>query len=120
MTAGTSRMPNGMPIACCVFRSISSLVMRTSFELLKPYGTILCERRWYFLKASRHASKPDLFGQLMIYQNILVIKPGAMGDLLQMTPVFRALMKKLPEARISVLVGNVASADMFRYNPHVY
>ncbi|HYS43794.1 MAG TPA: glycosyltransferase family 9 protein [Geobacteraceae bacterium] len=54
------------------------------------------------------------------FKNILIIKPGAMGDLLQMTPVFRALMKKLPEARISVLVGNVASADLFRYNPHVY
>ena len=54
------------------------------------------------------------------YNNILIIKPGAMGDLLQMTPVFRALKERLPEARISVLVGNAASADLFRHNPNVH
>ncbi|ABQ27376.1 glycosyltransferase family 9 protein [Geotalea uraniireducens] len=52
--------------------------------------------------------------------NILIIKPGAMGDLLQMTPVIRALKKKLPEARISILVGNAASVDLFRHHPHVH
>jgi len=51
--------------------------------------------------------------------NILIIKPGAMGDLVQMTPVFRALHRKLPDARITILVGNRASADIFTYNPIV-
>lgn len=37
-----------------------------------------------------------------------------------MTPVFRALKERLPGARISVLVGNAASADLFRHNPNVH
>ena len=52
--------------------------------------------------------------------NILIIKPGAMGDLLQMTPVFRALKNKIPQARISVLVGNRASTELFRHNPLIH
>lgn len=54
------------------------------------------------------------------YQNILVIKPGAIGDLLQLTPALRALHGKYPEARISVLVGSAATAPLFRHNPHVH
>jgi heptosyltransferase-2 len=53
------------------------------------------------------------------FSNILIIKPGAIGDLLHMTPVFRALKKKLPDVRISVLVGNAVSAELFRHNPLV-
>ncbi|WP_243688462.1 glycosyltransferase family 9 protein [Geotalea toluenoxydans] len=52
--------------------------------------------------------------------NILIIKPGAIGDLLQMTPVIRALHKKLPQARISIMVGNAASIDLFRHHPLVH
>ena len=52
--------------------------------------------------------------------NILIIKPGAIGDLLQLTPVVRALKKKLPAARISLLVGNVVSTELFRYNEFVH
>jgi lipopolysaccharide heptosyltransferase II len=54
------------------------------------------------------------------YRNILIIKPGAVGDLLQLTPAIRALKVKFPAARITVLVGSEASASLFRYNPHVH
>ncbi|WP_298272586.1 glycosyltransferase family 9 protein [Geobacter sp.] len=50
---------------------------------------------------------------------ILLIKPGAIGDLLQLSPVIRALKERMPQARISLLVGSAASVDLFRYNPLV-
>jgi heptosyltransferase II len=54
------------------------------------------------------------------YENILIIKPGAIGDLLQLTPVISALHRKFPAARISLVVGTVASAGLFRYNRLVH
>lgn len=51
--------------------------------------------------------------------NILLIKPGAIGDLLQLSPVARALRKKIAQAHITLLVGNEASIDLFRHNPSV-
>lgn len=54
------------------------------------------------------------------YQNILIIKPGAIGDLLQLTPAIRVLHDKYPRARISVLVSSVATAALFLHNPHVH
>ena len=51
------------------------------------------------------------------YRNILIIKPGAVGDLLQMTPVIRALKNYSPGARITFLVGSRATAELFR-NDH--
>ncbi|MBT0654217.1 glycosyltransferase family 9 protein [Geobacter luticola] len=54
------------------------------------------------------------------YQNILIIKPGAIGDLLQLTPAIRALHGKYPQARISVLVSSAATAALFQHNPHVH
>jgi len=51
--------------------------------------------------------------------NILIIKPGAIGDLLQLTPVLRALKTRHPRSRISLLVGSSATAALFQYNPHV-
>jgi len=54
------------------------------------------------------------------YNRILIIKPGAMGDLLQITPVIRALKEMSPDAMISVLVGNAASVDLFRHHPLVH
>lgn len=51
--------------------------------------------------------------------NILIIKPGAMGDLLQLTPTIRALHKHFPQARIDILVGNAASVDLFRHHPDI-
>lgn len=52
-------------------------------------------------------------------QNILIIKPGAMGDLLQLTPTIRALRTRFPSARIDILVGNAASVDLFRHHPDI-
>ncbi len=54
------------------------------------------------------------------FRNILIIKPGAIGDLLQMTPVIRSLAEAYPDARISLLVGSRSSADMFRYNSRIH
>ncbi|HAM49524.1 MAG TPA: glycosyltransferase family 9 protein [Nitrospiraceae bacterium] len=51
--------------------------------------------------------------------NILIIKPGAIGDVLQLTPVIRALKSKYPDAEITLLVGSAATAELFRYNPSV-
>ena len=53
------------------------------------------------------------------FRSILIIKPGAMGDLLHLTPVLRGLKKKYLDAKITVLVGSVASEELFRYNPNV-
>jgi heptosyltransferase II len=50
---------------------------------------------------------------------ILLIKPGAIGDLLQLSPVVRALRGMIPSARVTLLVGDRASADLFRHNPSV-
>ena len=52
-------------------------------------------------------------------KNILIIKPGAIGDLIQLTPVIRALAGKYPGAHISLVVGSQATATLFQYNPHV-
>jgi len=51
--------------------------------------------------------------------NIFIIKPGAIGDVLQLTPVIRALKSKYPGAKITLLVGSAATAELFRYNPAV-
>lgn len=53
-------------------------------------------------------------------ENILIIKPGAIGDLLQITPVIRALHGKYPLARISLLVSSGVTASLFSYNPLVH
>jgi lipopolysaccharide heptosyltransferase II len=50
---------------------------------------------------------------------ILIFKPGAMGDLLQLTPTIRALHTRFPHARIDILVGNDASIDLFRHHPDI-
>ncbi len=52
-------------------------------------------------------------------QNILIIKPGAMGDLLHLTPTIRGLRKRFPHARIDIMVGNAASTDLFRHHPDI-
>ncbi len=54
------------------------------------------------------------------YQNILIIKPGAIGDLLQMTPVIRAIRLLIPDARITLLVASRISVELFRYNADVH
>ena len=53
------------------------------------------------------------------YENILIIKPGAIGDLLQITPVVRAVRGLYPEARITIMVGSGGNATLFAENPLV-
>jgi lipopolysaccharide heptosyltransferase II len=53
------------------------------------------------------------------FRRILIIKPGAVGDLLQMTPVIRALKRRYPDAAITMLVGSASSASLFRHHPAV-
>ncbi|MEK6743741.1 MAG: glycosyltransferase family 9 protein [Nitrospirota bacterium] len=53
------------------------------------------------------------------YKNILIIKPGAVGDLLQMTPVIRALKAYSPDTKISMLVGSEITAALFRNDPRI-
>ena len=53
------------------------------------------------------------------YKNILIIKPGAVGDLLQMTPVIRALKAYSPEAKISLMVGSGITAALFKNDPRI-
>ncbi len=52
--------------------------------------------------------------------NILIIKPGAIGDVLQLTPVIRALKEKYPRAAISLLVGSRTTAELFKHNTSVH
>ncbi len=50
---------------------------------------------------------------------VLLFKPGAIGDLLQLSPVVRAVKERLPEARITLMAGSAASAELFAHNPLV-
>ena len=51
--------------------------------------------------------------------NILIIKPGAIGDVLHMTPVIRALKSRFPTSRLSFLVSSPLTASLFQGNPLV-
>ncbi|WP_224984990.1 glycosyltransferase family 9 protein [Geomonas agri] len=51
--------------------------------------------------------------------NILIIKPGAIGDLLHMTPVIRALKGIYPHASITIMVSARVTAQLFADNPLV-
>jgi heptosyltransferase-2 len=53
------------------------------------------------------------------YTNILIIKPGAIGDLLQMTPVIRALRGHYPDAGVSLMVGSAQTAGLFKHHADV-
>lgn len=55
-----------------------------------------------------------------IFRRILLIKPGAVGDLLQLTPTIRALKRKFPAAAIDLMVGSAAAATMFHGNPSLH
>jgi heptosyltransferase II len=54
------------------------------------------------------------------FTNILIIKPGAIGDLLQMTPVIRALKEKYAAAAVSLLVGSAQTAGLFKHHADVH
>lgn len=53
----------------------------------------------------------------MTPEKILIIKPGAIGDLLHITPTIRALKRRFPAARIDILVGSPATTCLFENNP---
>ncbi len=50
---------------------------------------------------------------------ILIIKPGAIGDLLHITPVIRVLKALSPDAEITVMVSAKVTASLFAGNPLV-
>lgn len=52
-------------------------------------------------------------------KRILLFKPGAIGDLLQITPVIRALRQRYPAAHITVMVGNRGTVPLFANHPDV-
>lgn len=56
---------------------------------------------------------------MQMFRNILIIKPGAIGDCLKLTPVLRALKARFPASRITLLVGSPATGRLFLNNPHV-
>jgi heptosyltransferase II len=53
-------------------------------------------------------------------KRILLFKPGAIGDLLQITPVIRALSLEYPDSLITVMVGNRGASPLFLNNPLVH
>ena len=53
------------------------------------------------------------------YNKILIIKPGAIGDLLHITPVVRALRALFPSASVTIMVGSRVTASLFTDNPLV-
>lgn len=50
---------------------------------------------------------------------ILIIKPGAIGDLLHISPVLRALKDHFPDALVDIMVGSRATKCLFEHNPHI-
>lgn len=52
-------------------------------------------------------------------KNILIIKPGAIGDLLHISPVIRALKERLPDAQVDIMVGSRVTKCLFEHNPHI-
>ena len=52
-------------------------------------------------------------------KRILLFKPGAIGDLLQITPVIEALHRRYPAAQITVMVGNRGTVPLFAHHPLV-
>lgn len=54
----------------------------------------------------------------MSWENILIMRSGAIGDVLMTTPLIRGVKKKFPKAHISYLVGEW-SKDALRNNPTI-
>lgn len=50
-------------------------------------------------------------------KKILIIKPGAIGDLLHISPTVRALKKHFPAAEIDIMVSSRATVCLFANNP---
>ena len=62
---------------------------------------------------------PFMTHSLWKYSNILLIKPGAIGDLILITPVIRALHEAYPDTSISLMVSDEVSASLFAFHPLV-
>lgn len=52
-------------------------------------------------------------------ETFLIIKPGAIGDVLHMTPVIRALKKSSPDSGIIFLTGSRATSMLLYNNPYL-
>lgn len=54
-----------------------------------------------------------------MFENILILKPGAIGDLLHLTPVIRQIKKAYPSSKFSILVSSEATKSLFANNPYI-
>lgn len=52
-------------------------------------------------------------------ESILIIKPGAIGDVLQMTPVVRTVKKNFPNSNILFLVGSQVTSELLYNNSYI-
>ncbi|MFZ4855526.1 MAG: glycosyltransferase family 9 protein [Desulfuromonadaceae bacterium] len=52
-------------------------------------------------------------------KKILIIKPGAIGDLLHISPALRALKEHFPDALVDIMVGSRSTKCLFELNPHI-
>lgn len=52
-------------------------------------------------------------------RNILIIKPGAIGDLLHISPTVRALKKSFSAANIDIMVSSPGTVCLFENSPHI-
>lgn len=52
-------------------------------------------------------------------EKILIIKPGAIGDLLQISPTVRALKKRFPDAEIDIMVSARWTTCLFANSPRI-
>ncbi|MDP2682716.1 MAG: glycosyltransferase family 9 protein [Deltaproteobacteria bacterium] len=59
-----------------------------------------------------------LFFRKKDIRRILVIQTAKIGDLICSTPVFRAIKKKYPDARLSVMV-NPVTRELLEHNPYI-
>ena len=53
------------------------------------------------------------------YRKILIFKPGAIGDMLHLTPVIRAIMVRYPSSEITLILSSPITASLFMANPLV-
>jgi lipopolysaccharide heptosyltransferase II len=51
--------------------------------------------------------------------HILIIKPGAIGDVLQMTPVLRSVKKSFPNSEVFFLVGSQVTLELLYHNKNI-
>jgi lipopolysaccharide heptosyltransferase II len=52
-------------------------------------------------------------------EHILIIKPGAIGDVLQMTPVLRAVKKSFTNSDVLFLVGSQVTLELLYHNIYI-